>query len=126
RAPVFEADHYADYILDEYKRRDHLPTQQYWQAALAGAQPITSQTRLSKAGLDALSVEARLIEKHMKVDAALWQAIKSWCRQQGITPALLFKALYLQMLLPFAQKDSKALIYELASLRRGIFQRTLS
>jgi amino acid adenylation domain-containing protein len=114
------------YLELEQAHFDSSEIKHFWQEQLKDAVYLGTGLHASKALLEKQAAQAKLLSKHVLLEKTQWQAIKQYCRKQGITPQLYFKGLYGLMLTLYSSETANLCINEFQSVRAAEFQHTFA
>ena len=96
-------DNFAAYVHLSRQLFDQQANDDYWREAMAQVEPLD---------FPAPPGEGVLVSRQLMVAENHWQAIKKYCRQQRITPAHYFKAIYSLMLKHYCRTTADFYIHE--------------
>lgn len=122
-------DNYLEYLAFASNTIDSPQVMAHWQSALKDidSPDYSVQGRLNKNTDKPKSTHEhgeRCLKRHM-VEGEEWQAVKHYCRQQGITPAILYKTIFAFMVKTYSQPDGGFYLNEIITGRPKDYLQTL-
>ncbi len=118
KALVYE-DGYKNYLYQNRKEMDSAAVLQFWRDTLHKPQRTLEALDypVHAAVLRDVQKPAEKSKKSLTLDNAHWNAIKLYCKQNRITPALYFKALYVLVLARYCRIEHDFYVFEILAGR---------
>jgi amino acid adenylation domain-containing protein len=112
-------DRYKEYLLENQQVMDSADIREFWKGALLNSErPLEAlEYPVNSDALFDLQNPPQKSKKSLHLDVLHWEAIKVFCKQQRITPALYFKALYAMVLSRYCRTESDFYFFEVLSGR---------
>lgn len=112
---IIHEDKYQEYLRQDRLHIDNSETRKFWEDLLTD--PALNLEALDYPIKPEALVDARKSKKSLSLEPQHWEAIKNYCKQQRITPALYFKGLYALLLSRYCRTENDFYFYEILAGR---------
>ncbi len=113
---VLQKDNYLSYLDFSQRTINSRPVTQHWQQELLNVDAPDYAVH-GKKSYQTLHPQGERQLKRLMVEGEQWQAVKQYCRKQGITPAIFYKVLFGFMVERYCQPDESFYIHEIITGR---------
>ena len=112
---IVHEDKYQQYLRTDRLQIDNSETRKFWKHLLQN--PDLNLEALDYPTNSEALLDAKKSKKSLILEPQHWEAVKNYCKQQRITPALYFKGLYAMLLSRYCRTESDFFFYEILAGR---------